>query len=225
MKIILNFWILIFILNAKFNIANQENKNYKGNNENDSEEKFILPFSTIQMKNEKILISIENDRKNLFYLFSINNIGVDAIVKFSKDRYGLEKCEYEIECFKYNIIVNFEKVYKSMQGENIPIRVGMELKVFDNNKSFTDMNDQEEKFHQNGLDVESSHEKYLLNKKYIQENIEMSKKFCTNNFMKIFNLNYEIPSLIKGMKNSYNNFFNPKENNTVKINNLRGILY
>ena len=87
----------------------------------------ISPFSSIKMQNGDIFVTIDLKSNEWNKLLSINNIGSDAIVNFAKEHYGVFNCDYEIECYKFNIIKNFNEVYKLMSGKNIGMTVSLEL--------------------------------------------------------------------------------------------------
>lgn len=86
-----------------------------------------LPFSSIKMDKDDVLVSLDLKRSEWSKLLSINNIGSDAISNFSKKHYGLLKCDYEIECYKYNIIKNFNEVYELFSGKKLGRTVSLEL--------------------------------------------------------------------------------------------------
>jgi hypothetical protein len=86
-----------------------------------------LPFSSINMDKDDIYVSLDLKRLDWSKLLSINNIGSDAIVNFSKKHYGVLKCDYEVECYKYNIIKNFNEVYQLFSGKKLGKTVSLEL--------------------------------------------------------------------------------------------------
>jgi hypothetical protein len=132
-------------------------------NENMAEEKKhnILPFTSLKMKEDLIYMTLDKERHEWHKLLSIDNIGYDAIVNFSKQHYGQSKCDYELECYKYNIIANFDQLYQLMQGKPLLNRLGIEFE-FENKI-------------QNGIDVESTIEKYEINQKFLADNIKQTK--------------------------------------------------
>ena len=87
----------------------------------------ILPFSSIKMQKDDIYVSLDLKRAEWSKLLSINNFGSDAIVNFSKQHYGLLKCDYEIECYKFNILKNFNEVYQLFTNKNLGVTVSLEL--------------------------------------------------------------------------------------------------
>jgi hypothetical protein len=121
----------------------------------------LSPFSSIKIVEDSIYFTIDSQREKWHKLFSINNIGVDAIVQYSKKHYGESKCDSEIECYKYNIIASFEDTVQGLMGKKFPPRVGVEY--------------QEDNFMQAGIDLECTEEKYKLNQKYLEQNIKLSK--------------------------------------------------
>ena len=126
----------------------------------------ILPFTSIKMNDDKILFTLSPSRDKWHKLLSIDNVGTDAIVKFSKERFGSNKCDYEIECYKYNIIGKFDNVYSLLQNKKFPERVGLEYE--EDNKI------------QNGIDVESSNENFKLNESHFADNIKLSLQESKN---------------------------------------------
>jgi hypothetical protein len=158
----------------------------------------ILPFSSIKMKNDDIYVSIDPKREKWHQLLSINSIGSDAIVSTSKTNYGTLNCDGEIECYKFNIIVNFEEVYKRLSNKDIPKWVPMEFHESDS-------------AYQNGMDVESTETKYEINKKNADENIKLSKG------NKIFT--GPTNSLFKGIADKINKIFNPEDYKNVNFLN------
>ena len=127
----------------------------------------ILPFTSIKVNNDEIFFTLDNSRTDWKKLLSIDNTGSDAIIKYSKEHYGLDKCDYEIECYIYNIIANFGEVYYKLQSRYLPEKISLE------HISGTER--------QNGIDVESTKEKYEINEKYLIDNITKSKKILNNN--------------------------------------------
>jgi hypothetical protein len=115
------------------------------------------------MINNQIFFTLDKDRKTWHKLLSVDSIGYDALVKTSKDKYGFGKCENEIECYKYNIIVNFDKIYFMIQNKELPGKIGLEYE------------DQSNGAIQNGIDVECTNEKYKINQENITDNIKLSK--------------------------------------------------
>lgn len=120
------------------------------------------PFSAVKILRNTIYISFDDKKPSTWHtLLSLNNIGADALMNFAKTHYGERFCDYKIECYKFHIIKHIYKVYKDFQNEELPDHVPVELS--------------EASVNQNGMDVENTHEKYLLNKKNFVENIGLSK--------------------------------------------------
>jgi hypothetical protein len=175
----------------------------KQQNQIEQEQPKILPFSSIKIiNNDQIHVTLDLQIKDWHKLLSIDNIGSDAIIKFAKEHFGYEKCDYEIECYKYNIIANFEKVYNLiLNTKEMPKRISLEYE-FENKK-------------QNGMDVESTKEKYIINQNNIEKNIKESKT------VKIFKLAAQkANSFFKGIKNSWTNILSGfNHNDKIKGNN------
>jgi hypothetical protein len=126
----------------------------------------ILPFTSIKMNDDKIFFTLSANRDKWHKLLSIDNVGTDAIVKFSKERFGSNKCDYEIECYKYNIIGKFDDVFSLLQNKKFPERVGLEYE--EDNKI------------QNGIDVESTNENFKLNQSHFADNVKLSLQESRN---------------------------------------------
>lgn len=124
--------------------------------------KRILPFTSIKMKDDQILFTLSTHRDKWHKLLSIDNVGTDAIVKFSKDHFGLNKCDYKIECFKYNLIVNFDYVFSLLENKKFPEHVGLEYE--EDNKI------------QTGIDCESTYENFKINENNLADNFKQSHK-------------------------------------------------
>jgi hypothetical protein len=150
----------------------------------------MLPFSSIKMKDDEIWVSLDPKRETWHKLLSINSVGSDALVNFSRTHYGELPCDYEIECYKYNIIVNFQQVYQKLNESPLPKWVPMEF-AEDGEESVA---------YQNGMDVESTEEKYKINEQFVAENIKLSKN-NTKIFVGVGN------SLFKGLKDSIQSIF------------------
>lgn len=146
----------------------------------------LLPFTSIKVVDDQIYFTLDNPRKNWHKLLSIESIGSDAIIKTSKDHYGLSKCDYGIECYKYNIIVNFETLFKLIQGQDLPEHISLESE-FDNKV-------------QNGVDLTATHEKFIINKEHIEENIKASKT------IRIFK-DSQVGNIFKGLSKSISQIF------------------
>lgn len=170
----------------------------------------ILPFSRIKIINDNIYFTLSSTSKDWHKLLSIDSIGADAIIKFSKDKYGESKCDYQIECFKYNIILNFDKIYSQILNKPFSNFIGLESEY--DNKT------------QNGIDVECTHEKYVNNQKTIEDNIKLSKVNSIPE--KIFSTSPIDSFIFKGfnkIKRTFNQIFekgadNDKSNATSKSN-------
>jgi hypothetical protein len=168
----------------------------------------ILPFSIIKIINDSIYFTLIPGNDKWHKLLSIDSIGSDAILKYSKDNYGLSKCDYEIECYKFNIISNFDKIYSKMQNRIMPARIGLEYE-FDNKV-------------QNGVDVECTNEKYKNTQKMIEENIKLSKDNIVitkigNSLLKGFNRLKKTFSQIFSEKTKINhNSINKKEEKNLR---------
>lgn len=118
------------------------------------------PFSSIKFIGDQLFVSLDDKTvENWHLLLSLNNIGIDALINFSKQHYGIRYCDLKIECYKFHIIKHINKVYKSFQNEDLPEKIPIELQ--DNI--------------QNGMDIEQTHEKYMLNRKRFEENVLLSK--------------------------------------------------
>lgn len=87
----------------------------------------LSPFSSIKMIGDDVFVSLDLKRAEWSKLLSINSIGTDAIVNFSKQHYGEMKCDMEIACYKYNIIKNFNEVYKLFNNKDLGSTVSLEL--------------------------------------------------------------------------------------------------
>jgi len=87
----------------------------------------IFPFSSIKMQNDDIYVTLDLKRSEWNKLISINNIGSDAIINFSKQHYGLSKCDYELECYKYNILKNFNEVFHLISLKDLGLTVSLEI--------------------------------------------------------------------------------------------------
>lgn len=133
--------------------------------------KMLSPFSSIKIVNDNIYVTLDNDRAKWNQLLSIDNYGVDSIIKLAKELYGTNNCDYKISCYKYNIIANFEDVYLKVIGKSLPKYSSIEL--FDNIKK-----------KQIGLDVENTNDKF----KRTQDNIENNVKSSKSTKLKMINL-------------------------------------
>jgi hypothetical protein len=140
-------------------------------------------------------------------LLSIESIGSDAIVKFAKEHYGTNMCDYKIECYKYNIIVNFDKVFNLMNKKNeFPKRLGLEYEL--DNKI------------QNGVDVEATYERFKRNEDNLEVNIKLSKPEYHQEKV-VINLNKFISQGLNKLKKTFNNFF--KEDEEISNKNSTGM--
>ena len=142
-------------------------------------EGMILPFYSIKVLNDNIYVTLDSKIEKWEQLLSIDNYGADSIVAFAKKLYGSNNCDYEISCYKYNIISNFEDVYRKVTGKVFPLHSSIELFDIKRNK-------------QNGIDVENTSDKYKTNQNNLEKNIKSSK----SSKMKIISLlsNKSIPS-------------------------------
>ena len=125
-------------------------------------EGMILPFYSIKVLNDNIYVTLDSKREKWEQLLSIDNYGADSIVAFAKKLYGSNNCDYEISCYKYNIISNFEDVYRKVTGKVFPLHSSIELFDIKRNK-------------QNGIDVENTSDKYKTNQNNLEKNIKSSK--------------------------------------------------
>ncbi len=122
----------------------------------------ILPFTSIKMINDDIFFTLSLHRDKWHKLLSIDNVGTDALVKYSKDHYGRNKCDYQIDCYRYNIIANFPEIFSGLQNKKFPVRVGLEYE--EDNKI------------QTGIDVEATNENFKINENSLAENFKQSVK-------------------------------------------------
>jgi hypothetical protein len=161
-----------------------------------------LPFSSIKMKGDEIYVKIDPKCETWYKLLSVNSVGSDALIKDSKERFGTSPCDGEIECYKYNIIADFEAIYKKLKGEALPKWVPME---FEGNEN------------QNGMDVISTEEKFKINEEHIEQNIKASKS------TKIFGSPLTPSSLFKGVSESIQKIFNNESflNTNIPENQIR----
>jgi hypothetical protein len=164
-------------------------------------QKRVLPFSRIKMTNDDIFFTLglgPVKEKQWHKLLSIESFGADAIVKFAKEHYGTNLCDYKIECYKFNIIVNFDKVFNSINGKGdmFPKRLGLEFEL--ENKV------------QNGVDVEATYERFKRNEDNIEVDIKMSRSVENNNNFKHdkINLNNILSKGLNRLKKTFNTFFN-----------------
>ena len=79
------------------------------------------------MKGDDIYVTMDLKRTEWTKLLSINNIGSDAIINFSKQHYGLLKCDFEFECYKYNILKNFMELLQLFSKKDTGLTVSLEL--------------------------------------------------------------------------------------------------
>lgn len=125
----------------------------------------ISPFSSVRFNaDDDIIVAFDNERSSWHKLLSVNSIGIDSIVNFSKEHYGKANCDYEFPCFKYHIIENISKVFKQFQG--YPLGDKVELELLDGG--------------QNGFDTKSTKEKFDINSRYFVDNIRASKLALQN---------------------------------------------
>ncbi len=90
-------------------------------------------------------------------LLSINNFGADVLIQKAKESFGLLNCDNEIACYKFNLIVNFEKVYELVAKQQVPKYVSLE---------YLDKNIKR----QHGIDVLSTQGKYKVYKNQATQN-------------------------------------------------------
>jgi len=121
-------------------------------------EKSIFPFTSIKVVNDDIFFTLDKKRSEWHKLLSIDNIGADVFIRKAKEDFGELNCDYEIQCYKYNLIVNFEKVYFIVSNQKIPEHVSIEY--LENNVK-----------KQTGIDIESSQEKFKIYKSSKVRNI------------------------------------------------------
>ena len=161
-------------------------------------EKRLLPFSRIKMIDDNIYFTLGKTDLEWKKLLSIKSIGSDAIVKFSKDHYGSNNCDYSIECYRYNIIVNFDKVFSLMNNFNLGKYVGLE---YEHNSEI-----------QTGIDVECTFDKFKTNEDNIELNIKQSKGEIPIKFDYFIPLKKGINNLKKKFQSAIGSFLEPKAN-------------
>jgi len=122
----------------------------------------ILPFTSIKMIDDDVFFTLSSKRDKWFKLLSLDNVGTDAFVKFSKDHYGRNKCDYQIECYKFHIISDFPKIFSTFQNKKFPERIGLEY--------------EEDNQIQTGIDIESTNENFKINEKNLADNFKQSSK-------------------------------------------------
>ncbi len=144
----------------------------------------VLPFSRIKLKGEDVYICLGLRDEHWHRLLSIDSVGADALVTHSKAHFGVNKCDYDIECFKYNIIANFDKVFASLTNNPIPKRVGLEY-----------ASENKEIKVSTGVDVESTEEKFKLNEANLELNVKLSKEVMES----IKNIGDLSPFIFKGL--------------------------
>lgn len=125
-------------------------------------EGMILPFYSVKVLNDNIYVTLDDKREKWEQLLSIDNYGSDSMIAFAKKIYGNNNCDYEIACYKYNIISNFEDVYRKVTGKVFPLHSSIELFDIKRNKQI-------------GIDVENTNEKYKMNQNNLENNIKSSK--------------------------------------------------
>lgn len=163
----------------------------------------ISPFSRIKMLEDDIFFTLglgPTKESQWHKLLSIESIGADAIVKYAKEHYGINMCDFKIQCYKYNIIVNFDTIFNLMTNKNeFPRRLGLEYEL-------------ENKI-QNGVDVEATYEKFKRNQENLEVNIKLSK---SNREKVVINLNKFISKGFNKLKNTFNNLFRDGEESLTK---------
>jgi hypothetical protein len=120
----------------------------------------ILPFTSIKMIDDNVFFTLSSKRDKWLKLLSLDNVGTDALVKFSKDHYGRNKCDYQTECYKFNIISNFPNIFSVFQNKKFPERMGLEY--------------EEDNQIQTGIDIEATNENFKINEKNLADNFKQS---------------------------------------------------
>lgn len=120
----------------------------------------ILPFTSIKINNDEIFFTKTSDRTNWYKLLSINNIREDVFIKKAKNAFGEKSCNFEIECYKYNLILNFPSLFKLVSGISLPKLVDVEYSL-----------GEKEDNSQRGVKFECTSDNYKINEKYKEENI------------------------------------------------------
>jgi len=124
-----------------------------------TKEVHVFPFTSIKIIDNNIFFTLDNVRSDWHRLLSIDNIGADVFIRKAKENFGLLNCDYEIACYKYNLITDFEKVYEISTKEKLPLHVSVEYMEKNVKK-------------QTGIDIESTSEKYTLYKSFKEQNIK-----------------------------------------------------
>lgn len=138
----------------------------------------LFPFTSVKIDTEdNIYATLDHKRDKWNRVLSVDNLGSDAIVNFCKEHYGLNNCDYEIECYKYHIVANFDKVYTQMTGKKFKNSIPVELE-YDNKR-------------QNGMDILCSSDNFNIYQKNIPANMKLSntrqsgKNFLTKGINKL----------------------------------------
>lgn len=182
----MNKTFIIFVIFVSFYSFKCDYVNTSTNSANSSK---ILPFTSLKIDAEdQIFITIDNDCSKWQKLLSIDNIGSDAIIKESRDHYGNSKCDFGIPCYKYNIIANFEHIYKIIQEAPLPKTITIEVE-YDNKM-------------QNGMDLECTQDKYNINQEHLEKNIKMSL-----DYIKVFGEKNKSGTIFTGFKDSVSKIF------------------
>lgn len=164
-------------------------------------EKRLLPFSRIKMIDDNIYFTLGKTDSEWKKLLSIKSIGSDAIVKFSKDHYGINNCDYSIECYRYNVIVNFDKVFTLMNNYELGKNVELE---YEHNEDI-----------QTGIDVECTFDKFKTNAENIELNIKQSKGEILIKFDYLVPLKKGINNLKKRFQSAIGSFLEPTQKSNL----------
>jgi len=132
-----------------------------------------LPFSSIKIINDEFLFTLDKSRSKWHKLSSINNIGEDVFIKRAKDYFGEKSCSYEIECYKYNLILNFPHIFKLVSGIALPKVISVEY-LPDGQTKHTE------------IKLVSTEENFKINNKHKEDNINGNNISLINIF--IYNL-------------------------------------
>lgn len=179
----MNLFYVVFLLIGKFVFSLCQNEKINQ----------ILPFTSLKIQNEDILFTLDNQRKDWHKLLSIDNVGTDALIKYSKQKYGENNCDNEVECYKYNLIKRFDEVFKEFQNKELD--------------KYTPLEYESNEKKQIGIDVESTNEKYKMNEKFLDENLKESQKkqvgiFAGLGLKNIFQRNSSLSKVFLGNENN-----------------------
>ncbi len=133
----------------------------------------ILPFSSIKILGNEILVATNDQGNNWMKFVSINNVTSQQIMNYSKHHFKENNCE--MDCFKFHVINDFPNIYKSLSNKNLTITefVVLEYHLFKK---------RDDKHSQKLFKLSSNKQKFELNKKFFLLN--KPSKNVTN--MKIF---------------------------------------